>query len=267
MSRKLIIAGNWKMHNTTAQARALITDLAPLVAGAASVDVVVCPTYTALATASDALQGTGIMLGAQDVFWKDKGAYTSRISPSMLLDLGVTYVVIGHSECRGRFGVPEPDFDEAVLAHFGDSDDTVNRKLKAALAAGLKPIVCVGETLSERRQGEADAVVASQVRGALVGIDADAVPGLVLAYEPVWAIGTGEVCGSDEADRICGVARATVAELYGAEAAEAVRVQYGGSVKPDNAAELLGKPNIDGALVGGAALKAGDFAAIVNAGA
>jgi triosephosphate isomerase len=161
--------------------------------------------------------------------------------------------------------VAEPDFTDVVLAHFGESDETVNRKTKAVLAQGLVPIVCIGETLSEREQGITDSVIDTQVRGALVGIDADAVSGLVLAYEPVWAIGTGKTCDAAEADRVCGVVRAAVAAVAGDDAAAGVRIQYGGSMKPDNASELLGMPNIDGGLIGGASLKAGDFAAIVAA--
>jgi triosephosphate isomerase len=263
--RRPIIAGNWKMNKTCGEAQALINELKPQVAGRADVETLVCPPYTTLSTAREALNGTQIGLGAQDVFWKEKGAYTGQVAPSMLVDSGVKYVIVGHSETRGRFGVPEPDFDATILRHFGDSDETVNRKLKAALAAGLVPIVCVGETIDERKAGQTDAIVSSQSEKALEGVDAAPVAGLVFAYEPVWAIGTGEVCESDEADRVCGVIRSAVEKLYGAQAAAAVRIQYGGSVKPDNAVELLGKPNIDGALVGGASLKAGDFGAIVNA--
>jgi triosephosphate isomerase len=263
--RRPIIAGNWKMNKTCSEAVAIIQELKPLVAGRTDVETLVCPPYTALTVAAEALGGSQIGLGAQDVFWKEKGAYTGQIAPSMLLDAGAKYVIVGHSESRGRFGVPEPDFDGAILLHFGDTDESVNRKLKASLAAGLVPICCVGETIGERKAGETDDVVRMQTENALAGVDAGAVPGLIFAYEPVWAIGTGEVCESDEADRVCGVIRSTVKKLYGDSAAEAVRVQYGGSVKPDNAVELLGKPNIDGALVGGASLKAADFAAIVNA--
>jgi triosephosphate isomerase len=261
--RRTIIAGNWKMNKTSKEAVALISELIPAAAQRPDVETLVAPPYTALAAAAQALAGSDIGLGAQDVFWKESGAYTGQVAPGMLVELGVRYVIIGHSECRGRFGVPEPDFDAAVLAHFGDSDATVRRKLKASLAAGLQPIVCVGETIDERKAGRTDAVVASQVEGALSGIDPACVPTLVFAYEPVWAIGTGEVCDAEEADRVCGVVRSTVGKLFGASAAEAVRVQYGGSVKPSNAAELLGKPNIDGALVGGASLKAADFAGIL----
>lgn len=262
--RRPIIAGNWKMHKTSAEATALITELKPLVAGVAA-EVVVCPPYTALAAAREALQGSAIRLGAQNVFWKERGAYTGQIAPGMLCDLGCDYVIVGHSETRGRFGVPEPEIDAEILAYFGESDRTVNLKAKAALEAGLTPIVCCGELLSERRQGGTDAVVQNQIEGGLAGLSAAQVAGMVIAYEPVWAIGTGEVCAADEANRVCGVIRAAIRRLWGEEAADGVRIQYGGSVKPDNAAELLCQPEIDGALVGGASLKAADFAAIVRA--
>lgn len=263
--RRKIIAGNWKMHKTCPEAVALIHELRPLTAARPDVEAVVCPPYTALYAAREALAGSSIGLGAQDVFWKEQGAYTGQIAPGMLTALGVRYVIVGHSEARGRFGVPEPDFDEIVLRHFGDTDASVNRKLKAALAAGLIPLCCVGETMDERRAGRTDAVVAGQTERALSGVEARSVPDLVFAYEPVWAIGTGEVCDPGEANRVCGVIRATVERLYGGEAAAQMRVQYGGSVKPDNAPELLRQPHIDGALVGGASLKAADFAAILQA--
>jgi triosephosphate isomerase len=264
--RQPIIAGNWKMNGTRAEAQSLIADLLPRLPAADGVRVVVCPPFTALETAAKALEGTRVALGAQNVFWKEKGAYTGQVSPQMLLDVGCEYVIIGHSEPRGRFGVPEPDFDSDILTYFGDNDAAVNRKLRAALAAGLTPICCVGETLAERRQEDTDVVVSGQTMAALQGVTEEQAARLVFAYEPVWAIGTGEVCPPDEADRVCGVLRETVARLYSAPVAETVRVQYGGSVKPDNAAELLAQPNIDGALVGGASLKAADFAAIVAAG-
>lgn len=263
--RRTIIAGNWKMHKTVAEAVALINDLKPADDDRTDVDVVVVPPFTALDAAHKTLEGSKIALGAQDIFWKDKGAFTSQVAPCMLVDLNVKYAIIGHSETRGRFGVPDPEFTETVLKHFGESDATVNLKLKAALAAGITPIVCVGETITERKAGKADTVIAGQVEGALKGVDAAAIAGIVFAYEPVWAIGTGETCDTPEANRVCGVVRATVAKLYGPAAGDAIRIQYGGSVKPGNAAELLAQPNIDGALVGGAALKAPDFAGIIAA--
>jgi triosephosphate isomerase len=263
--RQTLIAGNWKMNGTRAEAEHLVRDLIPRLAAGSNAQVVVCPPFTALATVAALLEGTVIALGAQDMFWKEKGAYTGEISPPMLVEVGCRYVIVGHSETRGRFGVAEPDFDADTLAYFGDNDRTVNRKLRAALAAGLIPICCVGETLAERQQGQTDAVIVRQTEAALRDVSAEQAAQLVFAYEPVWAIGTGEVCGAQEADRVCGVVRQAVSQRFGAPVAAVVRIQYGGSVKSDNAAELLAQPNIDGALVGGASLKAGDFAAIVAA--
>ena len=264
--RKKIIAGNWKMNKTVGEAVALVEELKPLVAELDGVDIVLCPPYTALYAVNQALTGSTIGLGAQEAFWKASGAYTSQISLPMLADVGVTYVILGHSETRGRFGVPEPDLTPDLMRTFGETDAGVNIKAQATLAAGLTPIICVGETLSERQRNETDDVVRVQVLGALAGISAKQVQqNVVFAYEPVWAIGTGEVCAPDEADRVCGVVRHTVLEAYGVEAAEAVRIQYGGSMKADNAAELLARPNIDGGLIGGASLKAKDFAAIIAA--
>jgi triosephosphate isomerase len=258
------MAGNWKMHKTCGETRELIADLLPLIRPGA--DVVVCPPFTALSAARDALAGSpAIRLGAQNVFWKIQGAYTGQISPLMLTDLGVEYAIVGHSEARGRFGVPDPDFDGAIMLHFGDTDSSVNRKLQAALSAGLTPICCVGETIGERRAEQTDEIVSLQVENGVAGIEASAAERIVFAYEPVWAIGTGEVCGAEEADRVCGLIRTTLRRLLGDSAAESGRIQYGGSVRPDNAAELLAQPNIDGALVGGASLSARDFAAIVAA--
>ena len=263
--RRMVIAGNWKMNNLRVETELLLSDLLGRLTGHAQADVVICPPYIGLSMASAVFADTGLKLGAQDVFWKEKGAYTGQISPQMLVDVGCEYVIVGHSEKRGRFGVPEPDFDADTLAHFGDNDVTVNRKLRAAQAAGLTVICCVGETLSERQTGTTDAIVEAQTIAALNDVSAEDAAKIIFAYEPVWAIGTGEVCASDEADRVCGIVRNAVGKLHGTATAEAIRVQYGGSVKPDNAQELLGKPNIDGALVGGASLKAADFAAIVAA--
>ena len=261
--RTPIIAGTWKMNKTASEASALVKAVAE--AAGERVEVVVCPPFTSLVAALQAAEGTRVKVGAQDLFWKESGAYTGQIAPSMLTDLGVTHVVIGHSERRGRFGVPEEGFTPEVLALFGESDTTVNLKLHAALKHGLVPIVCCGETLDERRSGETDNVVAGQIERGLAGVTAEQIAGIVIAYEPVWAIGTGETCAAEEADRVCGVVRSTVGRLYGAGAAEAVRIQYGGSVKPDNAQDLLSRPNIDGALVGGASLRAADFNAIIQA--
>lgn len=264
--RKKIIAGNWKMNKTVGEAIALVEELKPLVAGQTSVDVVVCPPYTALYAVNEALKGSHIGLGAQDAFWKASGAYTSQVSLPMLQDVGVGYVILGHSETRGRFGVAEPDMTPDLMRTYGETDAGVNIKAQATLAAGLTPIICIGETLSERQRNETDDVVRAQVLGALAGIAGEAVgANVVFAYEPVWAIGTGETCAADEADRVCGVVRQAVRVAYDDGVADAVRIQYGGSMKPDNAAELLARPNIDGGLIGGASLKAKDFAAIVAA--
>lgn len=266
--RKKIIAGNWKMNKTVGESLALIKELKPLLAGKDTVDVIVCPPYTALFSVHEALKNTNISLGAQDVFWKSAGAYTSQISAAMLADSGVKYVIIGHSETRGRFGVPEPDATEDVMRFYGESDSTVNLKVKAAMAAGLLPIVCVGETSAERQAGQTDAVVHRQTTQALQGVDGTRIGSeVVFAYEPVWAIGTGAVCAADEADRVCGIIRAAVRDDFGQPVADVLRIQYGGSMKPDNAQDLLSQRNIDGGLIGGASLKAADFAAIVAAAA
>jgi triosephosphate isomerase len=262
--RKPIIAGNWKMNKKASEAAAFIAEIADAAAASAA-DAVVCPPFTTIPAAVAAAAGTSVAVAAQDLFWKESGAYTGQIAPAMLTDLGVSHVVIGHSERRGRFGVPEEGFTPEVLALFGESDTTVNLKAKAALKHGLVPIVCCGETLDERRSGNTDAVVSGQMERGLDGLTAEQVAGLVLAYEPVWAIGTGETCAAEEADRVCGVIRATIGRLFDDATAEAVRIQYGGSVKPDNAADLLSRPNIDGALVGGASLKSADFNAILAA--
>jgi len=264
--RKKIIAGNWKMNKTVSEGLTLVEELKPLVVGHPGVDLVICPPYTALYAIGQSLSGTNIGLGAQEAFWKASGAYTSQISLPMLADVGVKYVILGHSETRGRFGVPEPEMTPDLLRTFGETDAGVNIKAQATLAAGLIPILCVGETLSERQRGETDDVVRAQVLGALAGISgASLAANVVFAYEPVWAIGTGETCAAAEADRVCGVVRHAVETAYDQAVAEAVRIQYGGSMKPDNAADLLSRPNIDGGLIGGASLKASDFAAIVAA--
>jgi triosephosphate isomerase len=246
--RKPIIAGNWKMHKTISETVALIKELAPLVAGAAA-EAAVCPPFTALAAAKAALAGTSLKLGAQDMYWEKQGAYTGEVSPVMLRDAGCDYVIIGHSERR---------------QYFAETDETVNKKLAAAIAHGLVPIMCVGETLAEREAGATEQVVDRQVRGGLAGLTADQVASLVIAYEPVWAIGTGRTASADDANAVCAFIRRLVAALFGPQAAEAVRIQYGGSVKADNIAELMAKSDIDGALVGGASLDAATFAKIVK---
>lgn len=264
MQRRPFIAGNWKMNNTVSESLKLVNELKPLVADIDAVDIAVCPTFVSLAAVGEELKGSNIELGAQCCFWKSSGAWTSQIAPEMLVDVGCKWVIIGHSETRGRFGTVDDELAK-VLSYFGECDETVNLKAKAAFAAGLTPIIACGELLSEREAGKTDEVIAAQMAVDIAGFTKEQAARMVIAYEPVWAIGTGQVCDATEADRVCGLIREIVGSMYGKDVADAVRIQYGGSVKPDNAYELLHKPNIDGALVGGASLKAADFAAIVRA--
>ncbi|MGQ9682950.1 MAG: triose-phosphate isomerase [Anaerolineae bacterium] len=246
------IAGNWKMFKTVAEARALVTALLPELRTITSVERVLCPPFTALAAVSELTAGSGIGVGAQDLYWEKEGAFTGEVSPAMVKELA-QYVIIGHSERR---------------QYFGETDETVNRKVQAALAAGLVPIVCVGENLAQNEAGETETFVSEQVRRGLAGIAPEQARGLIVAYEPIWAIGTGRAATGEAANRIIGRAvRDTLAGMFGREVAEAIRIQYGGSVKPANIAEFLSQPEIDGALVGGASLKAEDFLAIVRAAA
>ncbi|MBI1784501.1 triose-phosphate isomerase [Candidatus Sumerlaeota bacterium] len=247
--RQPIIAGNWKMYKTAGEAEALIRELIPAVAGVAA-EVVVCPTFTSLDRVARLLARTNIALGAQNVYWEKEGAFTGEIAPAMLKDLGVAYVIVGHSE-RRQF--------------FGETDATVNRRALAVLANGMKPIICVGERLEEREADKTSDVVTAQIKGGLAGFTREQMLSSVVAYEPVWAIGTGKVASPDQAQEVHKLVRDLLGQLFGAETAAAIRIQYGGSVKPDNAVGLLGQPDIDGALVGGASLKADSFAAIVKA--
>ncbi len=243
--RRPFIAGNWKMHTTESEAVALAQAVAAHTAGAPA-DVAVCVPFPHLAPVREALRGTRVRLGAQDVFWEPKGAYTGEVSVPMLEDY-CQLVIIGHSERR---------------QYFGETDDWVNRKLRAVLASRLDPIVCVGETLEQRRAGETEAVLERQLRGALTGVELT--HRITIAYEPVWAIGTGETATPGQAQSACAFLRGLLRQL-GGDVAEAIRIQYGGSVNPANAADLLAQPDIDGALVGGASLDAAQFAAIVAA--
>jgi triosephosphate isomerase len=247
MARKKFVCGNWKMFKTRAEAQELVRALAPLVAGE-RVQVAVAPPFTALAAAAEALAGTRIELAAQNCHWEAQGAFTGEVSPKMLSDACVTHCIVGHSERRQLFG---------------ETDEGVRKKTVALLGAGLLPIVCVGETLAEREAGKTLEVVARQVRGALAGVAAADVARLTLAYEPVWAIGTGKTATTAQAQEVHAAIRNLLRELAGG-AADEVRIQYGGSVKPDNAAELMAQPDVDGALVGGASLKAADFSQIVK---
>jgi len=260
--RKPLIAGNWKMFKTVEEATAFVVSFALKVAPVRAVEVALCPPFTALAALSQALRGTSVALGSQDCFWADEGAFTGQTSPTMLKDLGCRYAIVGHSERRGRFGATE-GMTPAMLSYFADNDETVNLKAKAALKHGITPIICCGELLAERQAKQTDAVVSAQVSAALAGIPATQIAGLVIAYEPVWAIGTGEVCDAAEANRVIGVIRSTVAQVDAA-AADSVRIQYGGSVKPDNITGIMEQPEIDGALVGGASLDPDAFEAIVK---
>ena len=247
--RRPIIAGNWKMNNTIADTKALVKDLIPLVKDA-KCDVVICTPYTDLAAAVEATAGTNIKVGAENVHWAEKGAFTGEISAKMLTELGVEYVIIGHSERR---------------QYFGETDETVNMRVMAALAAGLKPIICVGELLEERESGKTAEVVTRQTKAAFKDIDKDELDNIVIAYEPVWAIGTGKTATAQDANDTIKVIRDTMAELYCPKCAEErVRIQYGGSMNPKNASELMAMPEIDGGLIGGASLKAEDFSKVVN---
>lgn len=249
MKRKPIIAGNWKMNKTAVEARDLATRLGALVSGVQDRDIVLAPPFTALSTVAEAIKGTNMMLSAQNLFWEDKGAFTGEISAEMLLDLGCKYVIIGHSERR---------------QYFGETDETVNKKVRQALNKGLLPIVCVGELLSEREAGKANEVIERQVTGALKGVTAAEMQKIVVAYEPVWAIGTGKTATPDQANEIHAFIRQKVKSLYSAEVADSLRVQYGGSVTPENVSTLMAMPDIDGALVGGASLKPESFATLVK---
>ncbi len=260
-----LIAGNWKMFKTGAEAARFAADFVPLIEDVEGVDIALCAPFTALAAAAEALRGSAVALGAQDCFWEEEGAYTGQVAPHMLVEAGCSYVIVGHSERRGRFGKEPADWTPQMRALFGDNDATVNRKALAALRAGLAPIICMGETLAERDRGETDLVVREQAQRALAGMTAQQVASLAIAYEPVWAIGTGRTCEAPEANRVIKLIRDIASEECGAQAAASLRIQYGGSVKPDNAAEILRKPEIDGALVGGASLKPMDFSAIVAA--
>ena len=247
--RKAVIAGNWKMNNTPAQTTALINEMKPLVAGA-DCEVVLCVPFVDIAAAVEAAKGSNIKIGAENVHFKASGAYTGEISADMLVAAGVEYVVIGHSERR---------------QYFGETDQTVNLRSLAALNAGLKAIICVGETLEQRELGYTETLLKYQTKMALTNVTKEQLKNVIIAYEPVWAIGTGVTATADQADEGNGFVRAAIAEAYGADVAETVTVQYGGSMNAKNAEELVSKVNVDGGLIGGASLKAADFSVIVKA--
>lgn len=259
--RKKLVAGNWKMNLTKAASVEVATELVKHVTGMKNVDILICPPYVNITAVKDVAAGTNVEVGAQDVFWKDSGAFTGKISAPMLKALDLTYCIVGHSETRGKFGKLEIEPEE--VAQFNETDHTINIKIKALLANGIKPILCCGETLAEREAGKTDAVIVEQIKGGLEGLAAADLGTLVVAYEPVWAIGTGKTCDAEEANRVCGVVRKAVADLVGADLANGMRVLYGGSVNSGNSAILFSMSDIDGGLVGGASLKAEEFSKIV----
>jgi triosephosphate isomerase len=251
VSRKKLIAGNWKMNATCESGVALARAIADQSASYGAVDLLVCPPSVYLIPVRDALLGGNVFLGAQNMYFEPHGAFTGELSAAMLMDAGCTFVILGHSERRHILG---------------EADELINKKTLAALAAGLTPIVCVGEKLDEREAGQTANVIRTQVDGSLKGLTPQQMAATVIAYEPVWAIGTGKVATPAQAQEVHADLRKLLAQRYNAETAEAVRILYGGSVKPDNAAELLKQRDVDGALVGGACLKADDFLAIAGAG-
>lgn len=248
-NRKAIIAGNWKMNKTPAEAKVLVEEMVPLVKDA-DCKVVVCVPYVDLCTVLDATKGTNIEVGAENCHWEKSGAFTGEISADMLTSMGVKYVIIGHSERR---------------TYFGDTDVTVQKRVRAALDAGLTVILCVGEYLEQREQGITAELVAMQTKIALGGVSKEELSRVIIAYEPVWAIGTGKTATAQQANEVCAEIRKVLAGLYGQEAADGVTIQYGGSMNAKNAEELLDQPDVDGGLIGGASLKAQDFSVIVKA--
>ncbi len=247
--RAAVIAGNWKMNKTPSEAKALIEAIIPLVKDAGCTVITGVP-FVDLAVAVETAKGSNIHVGAQNVHFKESGAYTGEISTSMLTEIGVEYVILGHSERR---------------QYFGETDETVNLRLRAALAVGLKPIVCVGESLEQREAGITAELVSGQVTKAFEGVTAEELKNIIIAYEPIWAIGTGKTATAEQAEEVCGLIRKFIAGLYCEDCAACLTIQYGGSMNAANAAELLGQPDIDGGLIGGASLKPNDFAAIVEA--
>lgn len=248
--RKPVIAGNWKLFKTSAEAVELVSGLLPLVSRANNVEIVVAPVFTVLDRVSRVISGSNVKLSAQDCYWEAEGAFTGEVSPKMLLNAGCSHVIIGHSERR---------------QYFGETDETVNKKLKAAVASGLIVLFCIGETLAERDSGRTFEVLKRQLVGGLAGVPEIDLGSVIVAYEPVWAIGTGKTASDDQAQEAHAFIRGEVKSLYSASAADRMRILYGGSVKPDNIAGLISRPDIDGALVGGASLKADSFAALVTA--
>lgn len=248
--RQYIIAGNWKMNKTVSESVALAEGIVNIAKDIKKTEIVIAPTYLAAAKVADIVKGTNVKLAVQDIHWKDQGAFTGKVSVDMVKEIGAEYIIIGHSEQR---------------QYFHETEETVNLKVKKTLDAGLKPIICIGETLDERNGGKLEEVLSTQVKGAFKDVFAEDAAKCVLAYEPVWAIGTGVVATDEQAEDTQKFVRSVVKEIYGEEIAEGMRIQYGGSMKPDNAAGLLAQANIDGGLIGGAALKPETFFAIISA--
>ncbi len=248
--RKTIIAGNWKMNKTATETKKFAEDLKAIMPKAKWCDVVICCPFVNIPTALRAFKDLRIAVGAENLFYEPSGAYTGEVSADMLKDLGVKYVIIGHSERR---------------QYFGETDITVNKKVHAALEAGLHPIICVGESLEQREMGVTMDLISLQVKSAFAGVPAERARKCVVAYEPIWAIGTGKTATAEQANEVCNAIRATIRHLYGARVARSVTIQYGGSMNPKNAAELLAQPDVDGGLIGGAALKPEQFVEIINA--
>lgn len=261
--RKRLVVANWKMNFTSAQAAAAVEGFVRLVdlKADADVDVVICPPFLSLPKVSELLRNTSIRVGAQTVFWMEYGAYTGQVSPTMLNEFRVAYALVGHSETRGRFGKLEVPV--STLGYFAESDETVNLKVRALLFHAIHPILCVGETAEERDRGETEVVVRRQLTGGLAGLDVSEIGEFCIAYEPVWAIGTGNTCDAAEANRMAEMIRSLFADQFGTEAGESLRVLYGGSVRSSNSAELFSQPHIDGGLVGGASLDPQEFSRIV----
>ncbi len=260
MLTKLVV-GNWKMNMTVAEAAAAVESFMKMISAKSNVDVVICPPYLSIQGVREIVRDSHVKVGAQNVFWQDSGAFTGQISAPMLTDCGVTHCIVGHSETRGRFGKVE--VPESTLPYFGESDETINLKIRKLLFQGIMPILCVGETQEERKNGQTEQVILRQLANAVKGLEPAELYFFVVAYEPVWAIGTGNTCDSAEAGRICRFVRSTLAELLGADVAENVRVLYGGSVRSSNATELFAQEGIDGGLVGGASLDPNEFSRIV----
>jgi triosephosphate isomerase len=259
--RTKLVVGNWKMNFTGAEATAVVKAFIRHVDAKSNVDVVICPSFVSLCKVRELVRDTHVKLGAQDVFWKQSGAYTGQVSAAMLYDSGAAFCIVGHSEMRGRFG--KSDIEPGMDGYFSESDASVNLKIQALLYQSINPILCVGETLAERKAGQTEAVIRKQLEGAIRGVEPAELYFFVVAYEPVWAIGTGEVCDAEEANRVAKFIRTTLAELLNPEVVEEIRVLYGGSVKASNCEEIFAQPEIDGGLVGGASLDPKEFSRIV----